>query len=44
MPRGPGAGVIVVGNGAQEGGEESYPNLVIEEQDIVMASVNSGDK
>lgn len=39
----PGApGVIVVG--APEGGEESYSNVVIEEQDIVMASVNPGDK
>eukprot|EP01127_Copromyxa_protea_P005001 TRINITY_DN1480_c0_g1_i1.p1 TRINITY_DN1480_c0_g1~~TRINITY_DN1480_c0_g1_i1.p1 ORF type:complete len:220 (-),score=24.07 TRINITY_DN1480_c0_g1_i1:2-661(-) len=42
----PGPGVIVVnGSGGPDGGEETYPNnLVIEEQDIVMASVNPGDK
>lgn len=33
----------MAGNGAAEGGEE-YSNLVIEEQDIVMASVNTGEK
>lgn len=43
LPRNQAGGVIVVGSGA-EGGEENFPNLVIEEQDIVMASVNPGDK
>ena len=37
-------GVIVVGNGnASEGGEENS-NIVIEEQDIVIASVNNSEK
>lgn len=39
-------GVLVVGGSGTpiEGGEESAPGLIIEEQDIVMASVNPSDK
>lgn len=38
-------GVMVVGPGPQiEGGEESSSGLIIEEQDIVMASVNPSEK